>query len=555
MSGSLVLLHLAGAVSLLLWATHMVRSGVEAAYGEVLRSSLGARLKNPLVAIPTGVALALCFQSATAVTLLVGSFTGAGIVSGVAGLITVLGADLGSALMVRLLSFDLSALTPAALLCGALVFFLAERPDWREFGRIVIGAGLLLLSLRLIADSTAPLRDSEMLPLIVGYLAGDAIIAFLFGVLATWLLHSSIAFVLLIAAFAAEGLMPATLGVVLVLGANLGSGLTAAALSRSLPVMSRVVPLSNLVLRGLGAVGALAAVTWLAPPLDILGETAPERIVHAHLAFNAAMLVAGLALARPVHGLIEGMLARAAPPSPVSLDPNDAGTLDPGALGNPSRALANVTRAVVGLCDMIELMLEAIMEVYEAPDDSRIEALVALDERVHRRHAAIKLYLARITIRGMTDEEERRAEELLDACVRLEQVSDIIARSMLALVRKKRDRRLFFTTQGWRELVDLHVLVLANARLAFNVLLLRDPATALELVREKDRLRDLERETGRRHFERLREGTTKSIETSSLHLDTVRDLKQINSLLASLAYPILEEHDLLLGSRLRTEDE
>jgi len=92
--------------------------------------------------------------------------------------------------------------------------------------------------------------------------------------------------------------------------------------------------------------------------------------------------------------------------------------------------------------------------------------------------------------------------------------------------------------------------VLNNARLAFNVVISRDPATAQALVREKDRMRDLERETGQRHFERLRTGTKKSLETSSLHLDTIRDLKQINSLLASMAYPVLEEHGLLRGSRL-----
>ncbi len=151
----------------------------------------------------------------------------------------------------------------------------------------------------------------------------------------------------------------------------------------------------------------------------------------------------------------------------------------------------------------------------------------------------------------MTEDEALRCQELIGACVKLEQVGDIIVRNMLVHVQKKMSQGLEFTPEGWRELSAFHASVLANARLAFNILVSRDPATARQLVLEKDRLRDLEKETSQKHFLRLRDGTAKSIETSSIHLDTIRDLKQINSLLASIAYPVLEEHGLLRESRLK----
>ena len=152
----------------------------------------------------------------------------------------------------------------------------------------------------------------------------------------------------------------------------------------------------------------------------------------------------------------------------------------------------------------------------------------------------------------MTEAEALRCQELIGACVKLEQVGDIIVRNMLVHVKKKLDRGLKFTEEGWRELSAFHASVLANARLAFNVLVSRDPETARQLVEEKDRLRDLEKASSQSHFLRLRDGTAKSVETSSIHLDTIRDLKQINSLLASMAYPVLEEQGLLRDSRLRT---
>ncbi len=554
MTGSVVLIHLAGAVALLLWATRMVRTGVERAYGDVLRRKLRGTLRNPLLAVAAGGALAIAFQSATAVSLLVGSFAGSGIVTGAAGLVAVLGADLGSAFVVKLLSFDLSLLVPIALFVGTTIFLATERRAWRQFGRILVGVGLLILSLRLIGEASEPLRESGILPVVVNYLAADPVTAFLIAAVATWLFHSSVAFILLIVALAARGLVPAELGIVMVLGANLGGGLIAAMLSRTMSPPSRVVPLGNLAIRAIGALLALAGIVWLHPPLEMLGASVPLQIVHAHIVFNVALVIAGIPFAGLVARTIERLLAYAAPPVPVTLEDKDTSALDPEALGTPSRALANVTRAVVGVCETIEVMLKNIMELYEEPDRARMAALAALDDRVDRRHAAIKLYLARITTGQMNDDEARRTQELLGACVKLEQVGDIIVRNMLVHVGKKLDRGLNFTPEGWRELLNLHAAVVANARLAFNVLISRDTETALQLVREKDRLRDVERATSRSHFERLREGTPRSVETSSLHLDTIRDLKQINSLLASIAYPVLEERGMLGGTRLKAAE-
>ena len=551
MTGSLVLVHLAGAIALLLYATRMVRTGVERAYGDVLRRRLRGTFRNPFLAVVAGAALAIAFQSATAVSLLVGSFAGSGIVGGAAGLVAVLGADLGSSLVVKLLSFDLSVLVPVAIFVGTAIFLATERRAWRQFGRILVGIGLLLLSLQMIGEASEPLRESSLLPVIINYLASDPITAFLIAAVATWLFHSSVAFILLVVALATRGLVPAELGVVLVLGANLGGGLIAAMLSRTMPAAARTVPLGNLIIRGIGAVIALTALVWFEPPLELLGASPALQLVHAHIAFNIALVALGIPFAGLTHRAVEAMLSYMAPATPATLESEQATALDPKVLDNPAQALANASREVVGVCETVEIMLKNIMELYEEPDRARMDALAALDDRVDRRHAAIKLYLAKITTREMSEDEALRTQELLGACVKLEQVGDIIVRNMLVHVRKKLDRGLTFTPEGWRELSNLHASVLANARLAFNVLISRDRDTALRLVREKDRLRDLERDTSHRHFERLREGTTKSVETSSLHLDTIRDLKQINSLLASIAYPVLEEQGLLQQTRLK----
>ena len=550
MSGSVILLHLAGAIALLLFATRMVRTGVERAYGDALRHRLRRTLRNPVLTVLTGTALAVAFQSSTAVTLLIGGFAGAGMVSGAAGQLAVRGAEVGSALAVKLLSFDLEPLIPVCLAAGTVMFMATERRDWRQAGRILVGIGLLLLSLQMTGEASEPLRESRLLPVMIDYLSSDPVTAYLLAAVLTWLFTSSIAAMLLLVTLAGRGLIPAELGIVLVLGVNLGSSIIAPVLTRHDPPAARTVPIGNLLMRGAGSLAVLAAVLWQKPALGFLGATEQDQIINAHIVFNCLILVVSLPFSGLIYRCSEKLVSLGSPEVAKPLDSIELSALDEGVVATPSLALANAAREVVRVCETIEIMLKRIIELYEQADAAQIKALADLDDRVDRKHAAIKLYLAKVTQHPLTQQEAHRCQELVGACVKLEQVGDIIVRNMLVHVRKKADRNLEFTEEGWRELLAFHGAVLTNARLTFNVLVSRDRETALQIVHEKDRLRGLEKRLGESHFLRLRDGTVKSVETSSIHLDTIRDLKQINSLLASIAYPVLEEQGLLSESRL-----
>jgi phosphate:Na+ symporter len=551
-NGSAILLHLAGAVALLLWATRMVRTGVERAYGERMRQSLRGVLHNPVLAVLWGLMLSIALQSSTAVSLLVGSFVGSGFVSGIAGLMAVRGAEVGSALVVKILSFDLTLLVPLCLVAGTVIFMSTERSNWRQMGRILIGIGLLVLSLEMTGQATEPLRNSELLPVIVGYLNTDPVTAFLIAALMTWLFHSSIAAVLLLVTFASRGLIQPELGIVMIFGVNLGSSFIAPLLTRNAAPQTRIVPMGNLLMRGAGSVVILVLYLTFKPSVAFLGSTPADQVINGHILFNIIILLAGVPLSSLVLKATKAVVALNIPiEQPRSLDHAELSALDESVLDTPSLALANATRETVRVCETVEIMLRGIIGLYENPVQERIDELSALDDKVDRKHAAIKLYLAKLTTKPLSDFEVARAQELLGACVKLEQVGDIIVRNMLALVQKKMDRKLKFTDEGWLELSNFHAKVLTNARLAFNVLVSRDRETAHQLVLEKDHLRDLEKQSSERHFRRLREGTTRSVETSSIHLDTIRDLKQVNSLLAAMAYPVLEEQGLLNTTRLR----
>lgn len=555
MSGSSILLALASAVALMLFATRMVRTGVERAYGEVLRQRLRTTMSNPFMAVLTGTALAIALQSSTAVTLLVGGFAGSGIVSGIAGQLAARGAEVGSAFVVKLLMFKLTVLVPVCLIAGTIMFMATQHRKWRQLGRILVGIGLLIMSLELIGEASEPLRESPLMPAVIEYFSDDPMTAYLFSGLATWLFHSSIAALLLMATLAERGLMSPELGIVLVLGINLGSSVIAPMLSRHAAAAVRIVPIGNLMMRGAGSIVILLLFLWWQPSTAFLGSTESEQIVNAHILFNIIVLIAGIPLSRWVFVASKKIVELSDGKRQVAAEPPELSALDEAALDTPSQALANATREVVGICGIVEIMLRRVMALYEEADDDAIKALARMDDRIDRKHAAIKLYLAKMITRRLSEDEALRCQELIGACIRLEQVGDIIVRNMLAHVQKKKVRKLEFTSDGWHELASLHANVLANARLAFNLLISRDLDTALQLVREKDRMREMERNMNQSHFERLALGTGRSIETSSsLHLDTIRDLKQINSLLVSISYPVLEENGLLRSTRLTAND-
>lgn len=544
----LVLLHLAAAVMLLLWAVRMVRTGMERAFGAGLRDALReARGGWPGMAL-VGAVLAILLQSATAVGVLASGFVASGLMGASAGLAALIGADLGSALVVWVLAFDLSGLVPVLLLVGTVLFLKFERRALRQAGRIVLGIGFVLLSLQMIGAATEPMRESSSLPAVIRFFQADPLTAFVVVAVLTWAMHSSVAMVLLLAALAQRGVLPVEAALPMVLGANFGAGLIALWLTRSLPPVARRVPLGNMILRGTFAALALLVVLVWQPDMGALGARPEAQVVHLHLLFNAVLL--GLAL--PLVGVVGRLCAAILPEpvTPVAPERQRRSALDRSVLDQPALALASAKRELLVMGETIEEMFAPVMEVMAQPDAARIVALRDLDAEINTRHSDIKLYIAEVNRRELSEIQARQGMDLTDFAIALEHIGDIVAKTLLPLAEEKRRRALRFSEEGWAEMRGLHARVQANLQLALNVLVSGDLGSAQALMREKERMRRLERDSHDRHLARLAKGNSESLATSDLHLEALRAFKEINSLLVTVAHPILAERGLMLNSRL-----
>jgi len=541
------LLNLLAAIALLVWGTHIVRTGMLRVLGENLRRVLAMSFSNRMRGLLAGLGVTSIVQSSTATCLIVASFVGEGFVTTSAALAVMLGADVGTSLMAVVFSFDLSWLSPLLIFVGVVVYISRQNSGAGPIGRVLLGLGLITLALQLIVGATKPLTDSPAVRGLLVALPNDVMLDVVVGAVLTVASYSSLAIVLLIATLANSGLLPITVALGLVLGANLGSGILAMlATAKATPEVRRL-PLGNLIFKLVGAMLFIPILPQVQVLLQQLVPSLPEQVVMFHLGFNIALAVLFIGFIGLVGRTAERILPEAKP---------DAGTtrprhLDPLALTTPSLAISCAAREALHQADVVETMLRGIVPVIRNNDLVLSGQLRQLDDTVDELYSAIKFYLTQISGEALSEVQARRWTDIVSFTINMEQIGDIIERVLQDVEDKKIRKGRSFSDAGIAEICHLHERLLGNLRLAMSVFLDAHVRDAQRLLEEKAHFRDLEHEYAANHIARLRGNTAQSIETSSLHLDLISDLKRINSHICSIAYPILESAGALTKTRIR----
>ena len=541
------LLNLLAAIALLVWGTHIVRTGVLRVFGESLRGILAKSFSNRATAMLAGLGVTTVVQSSTATCLIVASFVGKGIVTTAAALAVILGADVGTALMAVVFSFDLSWLSPLLIFVGVLLFISRQDTLAGRVGRVLIGLGLITLALQLIVGATKPLTESPAVRALLVALPNEILLDIVVGAVLTVLSYSSLAIVLLTATLAASSLLPVPVALGLVLGANLGSGILAMlATSGSSPQVRRL-PLGNLVFKSVGALGAIALLPQVHVMLQQLMPDVHQQVVLFHLGFNVVLAAVFISFT----GLVGRSVERFLKEPTLAANMARPRHLDPLALATPSLAISCAAREALHQADVVETMLRGILPVLHHNDLALADQLRKMDDTVDELYSAIKFYLTQISRESLNEREGRRWTDIVSFTINMEQIGDIIERVLQDIEDKKVRKNRSFSDAGMAEICHLHERLTANLRLGMSVFLDGHVRDAKKLLEEKARFRDLEHEYAASHIARLRDNTAQSIETSSLHLDLISDLKRINSHICSIAYPILESAGALRKTRIR----
>ncbi|MGE8496858.1 MAG: Na/Pi cotransporter family protein [Pseudomonas sp.] len=532
----LTLLNLLSAVALLIWGTHIVRSGILRVYGSHLRNVLSRHTDNRPLAFVAGIGVTALVQSSNATALLVTSFVSQGLMALTPALAIMLGADVGTALMARVLTLDLSWLSPLLIFLGVVFFLSRKQTRAGQLGRVAIGLGLIILALELIVAAATPITQAQGIKVLFASLTGDLLLDALVGALFALISYSSLAAVLLTATLTGAGLISLPVAIGLVIGANIGSGLLAFLTSSLQTPAGRRVALGSLLYKLIGLLLVIPVLDPLANWLDSFDWRPAELVIGFHLLYNGLRCVLMLPSIGLMARFCNWLLPDRADDSGVARPRH----LDPTALATPSLALANAVRETLRIGDLIETMLSHLLEVLRDSQPAQSRELRRLDDDVEALYSAVKLYLAQVPREVLSEQDSRRWAEIIELAVNLKQAGSIIERMLGKVQDQKTAQRHSFSDSGLEELTSLHAHLMANLRLGLNVFLSADTESARQLLREKRRFRAQERRLAHAHVGRLHHQVRQSIETSSLHLELIADMKRLNSLFCASAYVVLE---------------
>ena len=551
---TLVILNLLGGVALLLWGVRMVRTGILRVWEEQLKYFIEYRLGNRFSAFAAGLVATLVLGSGTATALIVTNIASTGVLPAGLGLSVLLGADAGSSFVAALVASGSNIAlwtSPAFLFIGFVIFQSSEELKPHNAGRVLIGLGLMLLSLRLISQATTPLGEASLFHQVLTSVGQAPILAFLIGAAMAWGFHSTLASLLLVASLMVNGSLTLTGALPFILGINFGGGLPAFVSALGLPPEARRLPLANLLARAMLAVVLLGFPQHLSALLPETPATPLTWALGFHVAFNVAVAVLFL----PLVNVMAAVVKRLIPDSTAPEDPlRRPRYLDPTAVAAPAIALANANIELARMGEILERMFATALKAMAASSMEMLKQLEGQDSQLNAFQLAIQAYVNDVSQGQLSAEQSRRALEVTLYASNLEHAGDIIQLNLKDRIRAKIKEGLSFNTAEQGALAELSLIIQNNIRLAATVIATRDVAAAQHLIGQKDAFRQLENKMMAQHFTASLANKATALRQSALFIDMIRDLHRVNSHVVAAGYPVVDDAGLLRSSRLRKNE-
>ncbi len=534
-SADLVLFSILGGTALLLYGVRLVGEGLQRAAGTRLRHLLSTLTGNRFKALLVGAGVTAVLQSSSATTVMLVGFASAGLLSLRQTIGVILGADIGTTVTVQLLAFDLLALSPLVVFIGWLLWAIG-RNTARYVGQAILGFGFLFLGMKLVADGTAPLAQSALFADVLAALTGQPLLLLLIAALFSGVVRSSAATIGFALSLAAAGVLSLAGAIPIIFGANIGTAATALIAAVGQNAEARRVAAAHAAFK---VVGVALFFPFISPFADLVARTAPDvprQIANAHSIFNIAVAALFLPLSEWAAGIFTRLIPQTAPTTIGAMYLNDQ-TLD-----TPAVALGQAVRETLRMGDVVVSSLKESIIVLEKNDEALMRQVITRDDLIDRLEEDIKQFLVKLGAQQLTEEQAERETALIFVIANLEEIGDVVEKGLMELAEKKIRGGHSFSQQGWGEIHDVHGKVVENLELALSALAAQDPSIAEKVIRHKSRINLLERQLRQSHIDRLHSGLRESIDTSSLHLDLLANLKRANSLAAGIAYAVLGRH-------------
>ena len=534
MTATISILSLFGGVALILFGMKLAGDGLQRAAGAKLRAFLLTATDNRLKGVGVGAAITALLQSSSATTVMLIGFVGSGLMTLGQTMGVILGADIGTTITVQVIAFRVYEYAIGLVGLGVVISYLG-RGIWKDIGQAILGFGFVFFALKILMDTFGPISENPLMKDFLLGLGNDPFAAIIISALITALIHSSAATLGIAITASLSGLLSLDAAVPIVLGANIGTTVTAIISSVGATVEAKRVALAHTLFKVLGVIIVapfLGYFTWL------VGEStsnAARQVANAHTFFNIGIAVLFLPFTGPFTRFVSLLLPESK--TPVKFGPK---YLDPIVLSSPTLALVQASRESLRSSDMVQEMLAKSIVVFENNDKDLLEEIQEKDDDVDLLDREVKLFLTKLSRESLSEEQAKRELEIMLFSDNIENIGDVIDKNLMELARKKIKGNMSFSAEGMKEIRELHKKVLENFEMGVAAFAGSDLELAHKLVTHKQKLSELERELRQNHINRLYLGFKESIDTSAIHLDVLTNLKRINSYITNVAYPILE---------------
>ncbi len=529
------LIGLSGGLALFLLGLDETRASLQLLAGDKLRTILFSLTGNRLLGVLSGGITSILLQSSTAATVMLVGFADSGLVSLTQANAVLLGADVGTTVVVQIIALQLSAYALLLVAVGFFARFVAKKRRARYAGQMVLGVGLLFFGMKLMGEAVDPLSASPYFADVVRYLGENPGTAAALAAVVTVALQGSAPVIGLVISAAQTHALSLAAALPIVIGANVGTTFTPVVLALHAGAAGKRVAISHFLFK---TVGAVALFPLLGPFESLCRLTAPgtpRQIANAHTLFNVALALLFLPAVAAGARALERWYR------PPEKEPKFRPKyLDPSAIEAPALAFANAQREFLRMADIVADMFKDSILVFENNDLDLLADIEARDDKVDILNREIRFYLARLALETLTAEQAQRQMSLITLTADIENAGDIVNKNILALAQKKIAHNLVFSEEGWKELVEFHSKVAENFDLALSAFSTGDEELAQKVLRHRSKLIEIETEAKQRHIERLHRSLRESLETSGMHLDLLVYLRRINGIVANLGEAVMQ---------------
>lgn len=533
---NLAFISLFGGICILLYGIQITSEGLKLALSGKIRSIIGNLTDNKFVGLGIGALVTFLLQSSTSTTVILVSFVGSGVMSFSQSIAVILGADIGTTFTIQLLSLNILDYALLLIGVGFCMMFFSKQKKFQYIGQVILGFGFLFLSLKIMKEATAPLQRSSEFQLILKYFSDNPFWLLVISALFTGLVHSSAAILAFAISLSHDGALNIYSALPIIIGANIGTCITAYMSGLGSTTDAKRVAVAHVLFKVLGAVVLYPFMKPFADFILIFSGDVPRQIANAHTIFNILITL----LVFPFIPLFAKLIIKLIPEKEEKKEKIFRPKfIDDKFLVNPALALGQVIREVSRMACIVEEMLVRSIEVFKHNDIELAEQIQEMDDKLDILEEALILYTAKISQNSITETQSNKLISLMHVVNDLENIGDIIDKNLMELAKKKIKNGLSFSTQGQKEIEDIHYKVCENLYLAVDSLVTGEKGMVKKVLSHDKKISELQRESYQTHLNRLRDGYQESIDTSAIHLDMLTNLQRINSHATSIGYAVL----------------